>query len=161
MALLARTQRWSLVLLGAVGLFASLDESAEVHERLETVGAANLPGGMGFEVGWVFPGGILALAIGLLLLRMVLNLPRRARLDVIVGGAVFLSGAIGVEVAWAVLLGADVDQFSLVSILFTIVEESLELMGSGIAAVGVSSFVKLSRSDEEVRLENDQLLPAG
>lgn len=158
LALMARTHRGFFALLGAVGLFASLDEAAELHERLETVGAAILPDDTSFEVGWVIPGGVLALAVGLLFLRSVLRLPRRARLGIIVGGAVFLSGAIGVEVAWAMLLGADVDQFSLVSMLFNIVEENLELMGIGVAIAGLSSLVKASRSDEKVRLEIDRLL---
>lgn len=158
LALLATSHRWSFALLGAVGLFASLDEIAEIHERLEPVGAAIVPKGADLGVSWVIPGALLALAVGLLLLRMVLRLPRRARAGIMIGGAVFLIGALGVELIWAMVMGVNSDQFSLVFILFNIAEENLEMMGLGIATAGLASLARLSHSDDTVRLEVDREL---
>src|SRR5690625_775722 len=85
-------------LLAGVALFASVDEYLEVHERLDVPGdvlAQHLPVEIGFT--WVLVWAPIALVVGALLLRLVLSLPRRATLGVLLGGALFLTGAVGIR----------------------------------------------------------------
>src|SRR5690606_23015740 len=57
--------------------------------------AAHLPVDIGFT--WVLVGAPIAPVGGLLLLRLVLSLPRRALIGILLAGALFVLGAIGVE----------------------------------------------------------------
>jgi hypothetical protein len=137
--------RGSWWLLAAVALFASVDEYLEVHERLDVPGgrlAALLPVDIGFT--WVLLGAPIALAIGLLLLRLVLSLPRRARIGILLGGALFLVGAIGVESLNGRHLAAMDWIVDNRYIYGTMVEELLEMSG---IAIALSSLISLFQHD--------------
>lgn len=98
--------------------FLSLDEIAGFHETLNSA----------VEYSWAIPGGIVAAIVGLLYLRFLWNLPARTRWLFMVSGAVFLGGAVGVEIStdWY----ADEDLLDTLAYnLWTAVEEGME-MGS-------------------------------
>jgi hypothetical protein len=82
---------WSFV--AAVLVFMSLDEVATFHERMS---ALPLPG-IGSR-GWAGAGLLLVALVAVRLFRWVLTLEVGLRIALIVGGAVFVGGAIGVEV---------------------------------------------------------------
>jgi hypothetical protein len=85
----ART--WSFV----AALFAamSLDEVATFHERMA---ALPLPG-IGSR-GWAGAGLLLVVVVGVRLVRWVLGLDIDLRVAMIAGGALFVAGAVGLEV---------------------------------------------------------------
>ena len=87
---------WALFCL--VCLVFSIDETLELHERLDVIGAElsrYLPLQLGFT--WVIPGVLIAGLIGLSLLRMVLALPRDSRAGLLAAGIIFVAGGVGVE----------------------------------------------------------------
>lgn len=141
----ADTTRWNVV-AGVFGVL-SFDEIATVHERLSALPA--IPG-IGSR-GWAGAGVLLAAGVALHLGRWVLALEPPLRFALVVGGAVFLLGAVGFEVLSgnrAVGHGEDTVQLTLATI-----EEDLELLGpmlvlrallDRLAAVGVPFAVRVS-----------------
>jgi hypothetical protein len=111
-------------LLAAGFLYISLDETASIHE-----GASQFfdLGGVLF-FGWVIPAGIIVLALGVAYLRFLTHLPRRTRVQFIVAGAIYVSGALLVELplgSWTERHGSD--NFGYAAIDW--VEETMELLG--------------------------------
>ncbi|MGO1284442.1 MAG: hypothetical protein ACTHWF_01690 [Brachybacterium sp.] len=127
-----RRGAWWLV--AAIALFASVDEYLEVHERLDLPAdrlLEHLPFDLGFS--WVLFGAPIALVIGLLLLRLVLDLPARVRNGLIFGAALFLLGAIGVESVNGMILAGNDHIVNNAFIYGTMLEELLEMSGVAIA----------------------------
>lgn len=161
LAALGRSHRLSFVLMGIVGLYASLDEIAELHERLEGVGATVLPeSASGFSAAWIVPGLVIAAVIALLLLRTVLLLPRRSRNWIIAGGAVFLAGSVGMESVWGILYDTSEDQFSWPSILLNILEENCEMVGVGFAIAALLDLATITRSPGRLTIGIDRQIVA-
>lgn len=145
-------RRASWFLLAAVSLLASVDEYLEIHERLDRPAeslAAALPLDLGFT--WVLLGAPLALVPVLLLARLVLSLPRPARRALVLGGAVFLAGAIGVETLNGIVLERNdwvVDNRFLYG---TMLEELLEMSGIALALGGLLSLLQHDTDARTVR----------
>jgi hypothetical protein len=146
-------------LLTAVCLFASVDEYLEVHERLDLPAdrlLAHLPFELGFS--WVLLGAPIALVVGLLLLRLVLALPARVRNGLILGGVLFLLGAIGVESLNGRILAADDHVVTNPFIYGTMLEELLEMSGVAIAFASLVSLLQRDAVSGMLRLD-PMLLP--
>ena len=144
----ARRRSWWL--LAVVALFASVDEYLEVHERLDVPGnliAEHLPVTIGFS--WVLLGAPIALVIVLLLLRLVLSLPSRARNGLFLGGALFLAGAVAVETLNGRILVGNDGIVNNAYIYSTMLEELLEMSG---IAVAFASLLSLIQRDPEARV---------
>lgn len=112
---------WSTV--AGVLVVMSLDEVAAFHERL---GGVPVIPGIGTR-GWAGAGALIAGIVGMKLFRWVFGLEPPLRRALLAGGAVFLAGALGVEVIagdWEAARGRDAG-FWLVSSI----EENLELLG--------------------------------
>jgi len=104
--------------LAAALAFMSLDEIAGIHETFNTL----------FVMSWTVPFGILALVIGAILLPFVRRLPARTRNGIGLAGAVYLAGAVGMELLTSRFFDQDNKrQFSYA--LMTLVEEGLEMTG--------------------------------
>ena len=96
----------------------SLDEIAGFHETLNIM----------VDYSWAIPGGIAAGIFGLLYLRFLWHLPAQTRWLFVVSGAVFIGGAVGVEMStdWY----ADEDLLNTLAYnLWTAVEEGMEMGG--------------------------------
>ena len=102
-AMLARRERspdtikW--VVLAAGFALMGLDESMSFHERLIDPMRSMLGGqhlGI-FFFAWVVPAMILALALGAYFLPFVLRLPRASAFAFVISAAIYLGGALGVE----------------------------------------------------------------
>lgn len=119
----ARTDASDWRLVAAVLWLLSLDEVAMFHERF-----GHLPGAPGIGTRpWAGLGVALAVVIAIRLARWVLALEPHLRAAMVVGGGLFLSGAVGLEV----LSGerrAD-HGFDLVFWLLASIEENLEMLG--------------------------------
>jgi len=112
--------------LGLVFVYMSLDETAQLHERLNSV-VPPLHGA--FYFGWIIPAGIVVALLGVAYLRFVAHLPASTRRRFILAGALYVGGALGMEVPlgiWADRSGAD----NLGYVLIDFVEESLEMFGA-------------------------------
>ena len=120
---------WVLLALGFV--FLGFDEASEMHELLTSPTRKLLGGG---DLGilffaWVLPAGIAVLVVLLLFIPFLRKLAGDTRNRFLFAGAVFLSGAIGCELA-----GGKVAQWqgsaNLGYFLLTTLEESLEMVGA-------------------------------
>lgn len=144
--------RLSWILLAVVAIGASFDEFIAAHERLhhhaERIGAM-----VGIEVGfsWVLLGAPVALLVGLLLLRFVLSLPRRARTGILIGGVVFVAGALGVETVNGQMLEAAGWVETTPYLFTTMLEELLEMSGLALALGAVLSLLQHDPGTGSVR----------
>lgn len=80
------------------------------------------------EISWAIPGGIVAAFVGGVYLHFLFQIDRRTAFQFVIGGAVFVGGAVGVE------LGTDsyADNKQLDTLaynLWTAVEEGMEMVG--------------------------------
>jgi hypothetical protein len=127
---LAAGDRWRGYWLGLVLLFLVLayDEAGQLHEELiKLMGWFMIASGY-LYFSWVIPAGIFVLAVGLAYLRFVLALPRLEGSLSILGGGLYLVGAIGTEMvggnhAWQ--HGMEVPAYMLIAT----VEEAFEMLG--------------------------------
>ena len=153
-ALAGPSFRRSWWLLAVVALLASVDEYLEIHERFDVPGdrlAALLPFDVGFT--WVLVGAPIALVIGLLLLRLVLSLPLRALIGILLGGALFLVGAVGVESLNGRHLAASDWIVDNRYIYGTMIEELLEMSGIALALAALISLFQHDPASGHYRLD--------
>lgn len=116
---------WAL--LGAVFLYLSVDEALVIHEKLISPLQSALGTGGFLRHAWVIPGAVAVLVLGLAYLRFVLDLPARIRNLFVVAGAVYVGGALGMEMVGGYYLSVFGD--TLGQELLTNTEEALEMLG--------------------------------
>ncbi|MEQ1921586.1 MAG: hypothetical protein ABL952_03670 [Pyrinomonadaceae bacterium] len=121
---------WHWALLAFGFLFMAFDEMASFHERLiEPMRALLGEKDLGiFYFAWVVPAIGLVLFLGFIFLKFWWELPPKTRLLVFVAAALYLSGAIGVELIdgkFAEIAGKN----NLTYTLLTSMEEVLEMAG--------------------------------
>jgi len=111
-------------------LFLSMDEAASIHEGaigpMREVLGPYADGPLWFA--WVVPGALACAVFGLSYVRFLWSLPGRTRRGMIASGAVYLLGALGMEMvgaSYAFHHGQDNLLFTLISTA----EESLEMAG--------------------------------
>ncbi|MDT8428316.1 MAG: hypothetical protein RQ757_06080 [Pseudomonadales bacterium] len=104
--------------LSAGFLLLSLDEMAGLHESLNSV----------TESSWAVYGAGLVIIVAIAYLRFLYHLPTRTAVQFILSGAVFLGGAIGVELYTEPYLYNDALD-TLAYNLWTPVEEGMEMFG--------------------------------
>lgn len=114
-------------------LLMSMDEMLSFHERLGGVVKGVISTSGMFTFAWVIPGIFAVAVIGILFIPFLRSLPRAIALGIFGAGAVFVTGAIGMELfgGWLVS-GAPVGTGPYLSPLYrfaTSVEEGLEALG--------------------------------
>lgn len=128
--------RWHWAALAVVFLYMSLDEAVEIHEHLAYVS----PGGSGvFYFGWIFPAAGFVAVVGAAYVPFLRALPRLARRRFVVAGALYVGGALLMELPlgwWTDNYGADNLGYALIDL----VEEALELAGAGTFAVALWAY---------------------
>lgn len=125
----ARGYWWGI----AVGLaYVSLDEASELHEHL---GGLFGTGGL-LYFDWVLVAGPVVAVLALVYLRFILALPPVTRMRLVVAAIVYVSGALLLELPLGLVTersGPD----SLAYVLIDWVEETMELVGAGLALVAL------------------------
>lgn len=156
--------------LGVIFVLLSADEAASFHELLSPVFAGTMMH-LGEQVGgifvplsgkaelyaWVIPGVVATFVVGLVFLRFLRLLPARTRLLFIASGAVFLTGALGLEIAggrYSGLYGADTVTFVVIMTL----EETLEKVGMSMFLYALLCYIEAEFGVLAVRL--DRAAPA-
>jgi hypothetical protein len=140
--------------LSLVFLYLSADEAVEIHETvgmavgravLHTIG---LYSGDLFHRQWVIYAAFLAVLVGLVSLKLIKSLPVRTRRLLLGAGALYVTGAIGMELIWALyedLYGRD--NAPLILIGMTTIEELLEMLGVVVVIYALTSYLA-SRAEE-------------
>lgn len=139
--------RWAV--LSLVFVYLSMDEALRLHERVGApVGKAALlamgfsPPSLLFSRPWVVYGTALTVVVGLACLKLVRGLPGRTRRLLLGAGALYVGGAIGIELVWALykdLYGRDYGLWIL--ILIPTIEELLEMLGVVVAIYALLSYL--------------------
>lgn len=136
-------------------LLMSVDEAVSLHERLVRPMRALLgdDAQLGiFYYAWVIPGIALVCVLALSFLGFLRRLPRETRLTFMIAGALYIGGAIGVE-----LIGGRYEELhgdqSLTYSMIATVEESLEMAGIILFIRGLLNY--LSANYQEVRFRLD------
>lgn len=144
-------KRW--LLLSAIFVFMSLDESIGFHElvgeRMPKIdGAAGI-----FLFAWVIPAGIAVLIVGLYFIPFLWKLAAAHRRRFIAAGLVYVGGALGVElVESAVATHVGNDETWTYQLVAT-AQESMEMLGISIFIWALLKFIE--SQDPMVRLTVD------
>ena len=103
---------WYTLTLGFLVL--SIDEVAGMHETINSM----------IDPTWAYGGGILAMGIGIGFIPFLRRLPRSTAGLFILAGAIYIGGAVGMEI-----IGEPLDSDTLTYNLLTAVEEGMEMFG--------------------------------
>jgi len=141
-----RARGWTV--LAVVLVVLSLDETVSLHEEIGDQGE-ELFGDSGlFAAAWVVPGLVFAAVVATLSLRAVRMLPAATQRLVLAGGALFVAGAAGLEVAGIALDDtADRIDRSLPLAAVQTFEELFEMLGLIVFVCAIGSH--LSRPSTE------------
>lgn len=123
---ISRRKSWAA--LAAIFAYLSLDEAIEIHELLAYLVP---PTGGLLHFGWVIPGAALTLLAGLAFLPFVRSLPSLTRWRFVLAGAIYVGGALGMELLlgwWADTHGDDNLGYGVIDFI----EESMELAGASL-----------------------------
>ena len=104
--------RWTV--LFAIFCFLSIDEIAGIHESINSV----------VEPTWAYGGAVIAAVLGIYFIPFLKSLPRPTLIKFVIAGAIFVGGAVGMEI-----VGEPMDGDSLIYNLTTMVEEGMEIFG--------------------------------
>lgn len=117
---------------GAVFVLLAIDELLSFHNHLAVLVPTDWADVPGLRYRWVVPGAAFAAAVAVLSVAFLLSLPRPIAMRFVAAGAVFLTGAIGMEMlaAYAHSINADMLTYELCSV----VEETLEMAGLALFA---------------------------
>jgi len=118
--------------IAAMLTYMSLDEAAEIHEHLGGLIGTN---GI-FYFDWVIPGAAVVLVVALIYLPFVRALEPRTRTRLIVAAAVYLGGALVMELPlgwWTQHRGSENLGYALIDWI----EETLEMLGATLALVAL------------------------
>lgn len=133
------TSHWFF--LSAIFVYLSADEMLQVHEKLIVPVRTALHTSGLLYFAWVIPFGILLTVFLLLYIKFLLNLPGKTRNLFIASGAVFILGAIGVEMLggrYCDLHGSN----NFAYVMYQTVEESLEMFGIVLFAYALADYIK-------------------
>jgi len=113
--------------LAVIFVALSADEAASIHELAihPLRRALGVSGVLAFA--WVIPGAAFVALVGAVYLRFLLRLPAPTRSQFVLAGALFVGGALGMEMVGGALYTAY--GMGLQTALESIVEETLEMVG--------------------------------
>ncbi|MGI9538015.1 MAG: hypothetical protein ACR2PB_13170 [Desulfocapsaceae bacterium] len=115
--------------LAAIFLYLSIDESALLHEMTEKPVRRVLHVSGYLYFAWIIPAVGCLLVLGLYIRRFLFALPKKTRWLFLIAGAVFVTGAVGMEAMGSKIFSTTGGQKTMAYILFANLEESLEMLG--------------------------------
>ncbi|SHM62806.1 hypothetical protein SAMN04488057_102385 [Cyclobacterium lianum] len=116
--------------LSIVFVFLTLDEATQIHEFLIGYSRELFDVSGYLYYAWIIPYSAALLLLGIIYIPFFRHLNRRMLLFMLVSGAIFLSGAIGME-----MLGGnqmDSEGFGLLYMSYYTLEETLEMIGTSV-----------------------------
>lgn len=145
---LGSTLQWSA--LAIVFTFLSVDEVLELHEHLnepmrEIFGASGP-----FYFAWVIPYGIAVMLLGATYIRFFYRLPRTTLRLFLVAAALYLGGAVGMEMIGSLVMerfgrsGLYVAEYT--------VEELMEMTGVAVFIYALARYIETQLNDIRIRI---------
>lgn len=144
--------RWGWLVLGAAFFAMSLDELVSMHEQLADPLREMLEIDSGpLFYAWVIPAFALVLTFGVIMLPFLKRLPSKTALRLVFAGLIFLSGAVGLEMAEGWIHSTVGSGVNLPYAFAMVAEESLEMVGTLLA---LRALFLHFRPDEDASLES-------
>ena len=139
--------------LAIIFLFLSMDESIGLHESLKSKVQIALNTSESFHSAWVIPYSIGLIIFLLAYVRFVFNLPAKTRILFLIAGAVYVAGAIGMELIRECYSNCYDDNITVVIAIIT-VEELLEMTGIVIFIYTLMSYIDSELKDLRLRIKS-------
>lgn len=136
--------------LAGIFLCLGFDEASKLHEMMSrpTRSLLNLEGGL-LHYSWVVPGLVFVLVVFLSYLRFLRDLPRTTAILFLLAGALFVGGAVGVEILGSRHAGVH-GNANLTAQMLAWLEETLEMLGVVVFAHALMTY--MSANLGELRL---------
>ena len=136
----------------AIFVLMSIDELAGIHEMLIVPIRRRLGGDGFFYYGWVLPGLVFVVGVGLSYLRFLFcHLEATHRWRFIAAGTIFVAGALGMEMAEGPLDRLYGDE-SVIAKAAATTEESLEMVGIVVFIYSLMSYIELHVGTIQLRI---------
>jgi hypothetical protein len=139
--------------LSLIFLYLSLDEGAALHDRLTDPMRAILDIGGVFYFAWVIPTSILVLGFVLTYLKFWFHLPIKTRLLFLLAGALYVGGALGIEMIGGNFADKNGVQ-NLTYELITSVEETFEMLGVAVFLYALLSYASVYMPRIQVQIKS-------
>ncbi len=144
-----KTQSSSMpwLILGVIFIYMSVDEGAALHELASYPTRYLLGGTSGiFTFAWVIPALIAVAVFGLTFFKFWLSLPAKIRGLFLISAAIYITGAVGLEMIGAAYYGANPGSMLNVTVSDSLIaiEEGLEMSGVTIFIYSILSYMKTS-----------------
>ena len=147
--------------LGVVFVYLGADEGLSLHEVLMYHLQKKLHASGVLYYAWVIPYAGLALAVVLLYSRFLLRLPRGIAIRFVIAGAVYVGGALGLEMFAGYLVktrGYSETSFPLE--VEYLVEETMEMLGAAYFLTAMLRYIELGGQPLQLTLTVPESTPA-
>jgi hypothetical protein len=141
--------------LSIIFLFLAIDETALIHDMITYLvrrSGYSHPGF--FYYAWVIPYGIFAGVVAVGCLKFLAHLPARSRLLFIIAGAIYVGGALGMEMISGFYRSL-YWQKDLPYLLMNAFEETLEMLGIVVFIYALTSYMSRHVKDVQVHFSEN------
>lgn len=138
------------LVLAVTFLMMSFDEAAQLHEKLNFVVRSTIPVSGFLFYAWVVPVGIFVIVFGLSYISFLKRLPLEISGMIILGGSLYILGAIGLEMIAGNLASADRSAIDTIPwrVAMTL-EETFEMSGIIIFASSLIAYLRLNPNKDD------------
>lgn len=137
---------WYWLGLALIFLGLSLDEAIELHGRLNAPVAEHLGTGGLTSFGWTIPAIVIVVFLGAAYARFLLSLPRRVGIILAASGALYVAGAVGLELVAGFLVSehfqASANRTYALATLSEHLKEMLEMSGVSLFLYGLLRYIR-------------------
>ena len=133
--------------LACIFVFLGLDELAQIHELFSDPLRASLHVDGALRYAWVIPYGCLVLAVAAAYLNFLSHLPDRTRWLMVISAAIYVGGAVGLELYGGYLetqLGTEATGTSVAYLIEVFFEEGMELLGIALFIFALLEYIGTS-----------------
>ena len=139
--------------MSIIFFYLSLDEAASIHELSGKLVRSILNVSGIFHNSWVVIAIPLVLIFIVFFRRFLLDLPQDTRQSFLIAGAIFIIGALGLEMLEGYVCCAQAENWQIINGLLIVVEEFLENFGIIVFIIALLSYTKLHLRLNEISLE--------
>ncbi len=146
--------------LATIFLFLSADEWLSLHEKMGKLLGSKINASGIFHYAWVIPGAILVFIVALAYLKFLTHLPRKTRRLFLTAASLFVSGAIGMELAAGYYVTNHTSWSRMIWMALTTAEEALEFAGVILFIYALLSYMSVQIQEVRIRIgDRETLLP--
>lgn len=142
--------RWHWMVLGAGFVYLSLDELVGLHERFVGPMTAVVGDSGVFKYAWVAAALPAVVVLALVYVRFLLALPRRTLGLVLLAGALYVGGSVGLEMVANVVSDSGVSEEGMLIGTLQAIEEACEMAGPALFLAVVAGLQQRRRTTVDV-----------